>query len=446
LAALGTNLDAAIAFNRFGLGGRPDDVIPDSVTGWLTDQLIGPDPCMGLGMPTTAFGLAIYTQLRGATLAGQPALKQQINGLLSSEIQAYLLNAITTKVPFRERLVQFWTNHFALMAVHASVNCCAGAYVREAIRPHVTGTFTDMLLAVMQHPCMLYNLNNTGSSGPQSPFGLQCSATGGCVDNGINENLARECLELHTVGINAGYTQADVDSLAILLTGWTTNLATAPRGFIFNPKTHQPGNQVLMGQTFEGSQAGGIAALTWLSTHPDTYLHLATELVTHFVSDTPEDSDIATVVTALSSTGGSLAAAATALVGLANAWVPLTKLRTPQDYVIAVLRAAGATANGTDTVSNAATTIMTLGQPVWQSTFPNGYSDLAADWASPAQMVLRTDWINALTNELRLSPATVMSNSLGPLLQPTTLAAVNAATSVHDQLSLVFLSPEFQRR
>jgi uncharacterized protein (DUF1800 family) len=270
------------------------------------------------------------------------------------------------------------------------------------------------------------------------------------MNNGINENLGRECLELHTVGINAGYTQADVDALAMLLTGFTTNLVTAPRGFVFNPKTHQPGPQVLMGQTFgtpgDDTQAGAIAALNWLGTHPDTYLNLATELVTHFVSDTPASSDIATVVAALSNSGGNLGAAAASLVGLANAWVPMAKLRTPQDYVIAVLRAAGVNATGSDTVSNAATTIMTLGQPVWQSTFPNGYSDLAADWASPAQMVLRTDWINALTNELKLDPATVMSDSIGPLLQPSTLAAVNAATSTHDQVSLLFLSPEFQRR
>ncbi len=446
MGSLANNLPAAVAFNRFGLGARPSDPIPASVTAWLTGQLSGPDPASGAGLPSSADGLALYeSMLTAPTTAQQQALSQQIFQTLATEIQAYLQNALTTQVPFRERLVQFWTNHFALMCKHESVACCAGAFVREAIRPYVNGTFTQMLLAVMQHPAMLYNLNNTASIGPQSVAGRSCQSTA-CTDRGINENLARECLELHTVGINAGYTQADVDALAMLLTGWTTQLTTAPRGFIFNPRTHQPGSQVLMGQTFDGSQAGGIAALTWLSTHPATYQHLATELVTQFVSDTPAASDIATVAAALSGSGGNLAAAATALVGLSNAWVPFAKLRTPMDYVIAVLRAAGAAATGSIPASNAAAVVMSLGMPVWQSTFPNGYSDLASVWGGPAQMLLRGDWINTLTGVLTVDPATVMSDALGPLLQPATLAAVNQATSPQAKLALLFLSPEFQRR
>ena len=446
MGSLANNLNAAIAFNRFGLGGRPDDVVPTSPTSWLTNQLIGPDPCTGAGLMNTAAGLAQYAIFRAADhTSAQSGIKQQISQGLSNEIGAYLLNATTTRLPFRERLVQFWANHFALMANHAAVGCCAGAYIREAIRPYVNGTFTQMLLAVMQHPAMLFNLNNNLSTGPQSTKGQRCQASG-CVSLGINENLARECLELHTVGINAGYTQADVDALAMLLTGWTVNVTTAPLGFSFDATAHQPGTQVLMGQTFAAGQAGGIAALTWLATHPLTYQHIATKLVTHFVSDTPSSSDIAAVVNVLSNTGGNLAAAANAVVGLPSAWVPMTKLRTPQDYVIAVLRAAGVTTVGSTTVSSAAVNVLSLGQPVWQPVFPNGFSDLASDWASPAQMVLRTDWINALCTTLTLDPNALMANSLGPLLSSTTQSAVNAARSNHDKLSLLFLSPEFQRR
>ena len=309
----------------------------------------------------------------------------------------------------------------------------------------MNGTFQQMLLAVMQHPAMVFNLNNNLSTGPLSTKGQRCQASG-CVTLGINENLARECLELHTVGINAGYTQADVDALAMMLTGWTVNVSAAPRGFLFDTTAHQPGTQMLMGQTFAAGQAGGLAALAWLGTHPLTYQHIATKLVTHFVSDTPSSSDIATVVNVLSNTGGNLAAAANAVVGLPSAWVPLSKVRTPQDYVVAVMRAVGATTVGGTIVTSSAVNVMSLGQPVWQSVFPNGYSDLASDWASPAQMVLRTDWINALCTTLTLDPNALMANSLGPLLSSTTQAAVNAARSNHDKLSLLFLSPEFQRR
>ncbi len=446
MGSLTNNLTAAIAFNRFGLGGRPSDAIPASASSWLTGQLDGPDLTSGAGLPNTAQGLALYEAFRTApTGAQQSAASQQIFQTLSTEIEAYLVNALTTQTPFRERLVQFWANHFALMANREAVACCAGAFVREAIRPYVNGTFTQMLLAVMQHPAMLYNLNNTSSTGPQSPAGLACQASG-CLNRGINENLARECLELHTVGIGAGYSQADVDALAMLLTGWTTQLDTAPFGFSFNTRTHQPGSQVLMGQTFAGTQAGCIAALTWLSTHPDTYQHLATELVTHFVSDTPAASDVATIAASLAGSGGNLAAAACALVGQANAWTPMTKLRSPMDYVVAVMRAAGLSSAGGSFVSNPASASAALGMPVWQSVFPNGYSDLAAVWGGPAQMLLRGDWIYALAGTLSVSPGTVMNDALGPLLQSATLNAVNAAATSQAKLALLFLSPEFQRR
>ncbi len=446
MGSLTNNLPAAVAFSRFGLGGRPDDAVPASVTSWLTGQLSGPDPYSGAGLPSTADGLALLNSMRNAsTSAQQTAYSQQIFHLLSTEIEAYLANALTTQVPFRERLVQFWANHFALMANHEPVACCAGAFVREAIRPNVTGTFTQMLLAVMQHPCMLYNLNNVASTGPQSPAGLACAASG-CLGRGINENLGRECLELHTVGINAGYTQADVDALAMLLTGWSVQFDTAPFGFAFNARTHQPGNQVLMGQNFAGTQAGCVAALTWLGTHPATYQHLATKLVTHFVSDTPSAADIAVVVAALSNSGGNLAAAAEAVVGLADAWVPLAKLRAPMEYVIAVMRAAGLTGAGATPSADPASASAALGMPVWQSVFPNGYSDLASVWGGPAQMLLRGDWINALAGGLSVQPGTVMADALGPLLQTATLNAVNAASTPQAKLAMLFLSPEFQRR
>ena len=445
MASLGNNLAAAMAFNRFGLGGRPDDAIPSSPAAWLIGQLSAPDPYNGGGLPDTPTALAFFASIRAANLTG-PTQNYQIVQLLNTEIDSVMQNALTTKMPFRERLVWFWANHFALMAQELEVAVCAGAFIREAIRPHVTGTFKDMLLAVMQHPAMLVNLNNDCSAGPNSVAAQRCQITG-CASSGINENLARECLELHTLGVNGGYTQADVDALAMLISGWTVNIKTQPMGFVFNAQMHEPTAQTLMGVSYPPTQAGGIAALTWLATQPATYRHLATQLVTHFVSDTPAAADIASVAAALASTGGNLAAAATVVVNLPSAWQPYAKLRTPVEYVMAAMRAVGLNASVPGVAGCARLSAAALGEAIWQPPFPNGYSDLAADWTGPAQMLLRADYINAFASAAGSpDPVALAASSLGPLLRPSTVTAMNAAVTIHDKLSLLFLSPEFQRR
>ncbi len=298
MTALGSNIAAAQAFTRFGLGGRPDDAIPSDPVGWLRAQLAAPDPTPVAGMPTAAYGLALMNTMVSAT-PGTSARNNAIAAILAlfqNEAQAYLTNAVVTPAPFRERLVWFWANHFAVMASPYLVSVTAGAYIRDAIRPHVTGTFADMLQAVMSHPAMITSLNNQQSVGPLSHRAVALVKSGGPQLN-INENLGRETLELYTLGVQAGYTQADVDAMAYLLTGWMVEATTPPQGFYYDWKSAQPGNQTLMGNTYPGTQTGCVAALQWLATHPYTYQHLATKLVTHFVSDTPAASDIATVKT-----------------------------------------------------------------------------------------------------------------------------------------------------
>ncbi len=445
MAVLGGNQQVAQAFTRFGLGGRPDDPLPGDATQWLIQQLDGPDPMPTTGLPTLAQCMALLNAYKNAR-AGTKAQKNaadQIVSTFNAEVQAYLSYAVTTAVPFRERLVWFWANHFALLTGSYYPQGVAGTFIRDAIRPYVNGTFQDMLLAVMQHPAMLYSLDNVASIGPDSSYALQHLKSTG-VQLGFNENLGRECLELHTVGVNAGYTQADVDALAYMLTGWTV-VTSNPKGFFFDSTKHQPGSQTLLGTTYPGTFQGGIAALTALANDPNTYNHIATQLVQHFTSDTPDPADVTAVQNALAGSGGNLKEAAIAVVGLPNAWLPLTKFRAPQDHAIAALRAVGATA--ANMPSSFPLLMSELGMPTWNPSFPNGFSDEMADWLCPQQMIERTDWTRLLAQGLgSLDPLTIAGSSLGPFLTPLTQQLLGQLSSVSDQFQLLFCSPEFQRR
>jgi uncharacterized protein (DUF1800 family) len=436
----------AQAFTRFGLGGRPDDPIPANPAAWLGAQLTGPDPAPVAGMPSLASGLALaYQQLQAPVGSSQEVtLTRQMWTNLEAERQEFLSYAVTTRAPFRERLVWFWANHFAIMAATVAMTGVAGPFIRDAIRPYVTGTIGQMLQAVITHPAMIYSLNADSSYGPQSPLAI-AAAKAGKIRN-INENLGRELLELYTVGVQAGYGQADVDAMAYLLTGLQVNNAPgAPLGTFYNPAKQQPGNQTVLGVTYPGTQAGLYGALNTLATHPATYQHLATKLVTAFVSDTPLAADIQAVAQAFATSGGSLPAAHQALIALPNAWIPLQKLRTPQEFTIAALRAANTTAATMPGSINAI--LNPMGQPTWQPPFPNGWSDLAADWTGPQPMLLRADWTGSFAASLAgITPAEAAQASVAPFLSSRTAGALNAAATQQAQFALLFCSSEFQRR
>jgi uncharacterized protein (DUF1800 family) len=441
---------AAQAFTRFGLGGRPDDDVPSNPTEWLTSQITCADEAPMQGMPTVAQNLAInYARLTappGSQLQLQLWAEMVANWTL--DLQSSLTYAVGTKIPFRERLVWFWTNHFAVMALSDDTICTAGPYVRDAIRPNMTGTIAQMLWSVINHAAMILSLDAQRSIGPNSPKGIQQTKHG--VATGINENLGRETLELYTVGIGAGYQQSDVDALAYLLTGLNVNQAPgAPVGAFWDTTKLQPGSFTVMGKTFASGIPGLQAAVNYLGTHPATYAHLATKLVTHFVSDNPSQADIETVTKAFSASGGSLPAAHAAIVGLKNAWVPLQKLRTPRDFLVAAMRAANLSPSQVPTNAYAILSIMSM--PLWQSPFPNGWPDLAVDWTGPQPMLLRADWSNSFASQLadgltNLTPKDVAVASVAPLLAQRTITALEALPSADEQFALLFLTSEFQRR
>jgi uncharacterized protein (DUF1800 family) len=385
-------------------------------------------------MLNTALAGQLYAEAEktGAPLPGGFA------GLFADEMTASLQHAVTTDLPVRERLVWFWANHFTVSARGGpwpfGLN---GTYVHEAIRPHVTGRFADLVKAVMRHPAMLDYLDNTHSIGPDSPIGAS-------QHMGINENLARECLELHTLGIQAGYTQRDVTAFAAILSGRQMNTEGPAPGFVFRADMHEPGVQTVLGHTFAAGYAGSEDALEWIAGHPATRRHIAGQLVQHFVADVPSPACVARVEAALHDADGDLTEAMLAIIGMQEAWQPLTKFRAPADYIVAVQRALDLPFEHGHALLDAT---QDLGQPFRNPVFPNGWPDTAADWISGEALLKRADWAMTQAGRAGAPPAeAVVDNTLGDLCSAATRTAMRACPSQSEALATVFASPEFMRR
>ncbi len=453
-----------IAPIRFGLGLRLGEAPPEDPEAWLLGQLARP------AAPPTGIATAEAIRIRAETVAArqardrmaaqqaQPAQPQggqpQAAGpamadsmaqppgrgplpeLLRDEARAWAERRLTTTEPFRERLVDFWMNHFTVSRRNGQVGALHGPLEREAIRPHLTGSFADMLVAVTKHPAMLVYLDNHTSIGPNSPLGQR-------TRRGLNENLAREVLELHTLSPAGGYTQADVQELAKILTGWAASMERAPFGFTWRENAHEPGAKTLLGRRFEEGPESQEAALRFLAARPATHRFLAAKLARHFVADDPPPEAVRAVEQALARSGGNLGTAAEALVRTSQAWdPPLTKFRAPQDFVLAAARAAGS--QRPDVVLGG---LAALGQTLWSAPQPNGWPDRREEWAAPEALMRRVDWAYTFTGRgERRDPAAVTEAALGPFARAETVAAMRGAGSVRDALTLLFGSPEFMHR
>ena len=245
---------------------------------------------------------------------------------------------LQARVGFVERLVAFWSNHFAVsIAKSSELRVAAGPFEREAIRPNALGKFAGLLRAAESHPAMILYLDNQNSIGPDA-------APGKFAGRGLNENLAREILELHTLGVGSGYTQADVSELARILTGWSVagpeSEAGEPGTFLFKPNWHEPGARKLLGKTYaENGIDQGRAALDDLARHPATARHVATKLARHFVADNPPADLVEALTRKFIDSDGDLAVVASTLVSDDRAWsAKPTKIRTPLEFVVAAAR------------------------------------------------------------------------------------------------------------
>lgn len=374
--------------------------------------------------------------------ANEPALPYRT---YRDEVSARVRLALEAETGFGERLVQFWSNHFCIGATKSNMTrIMAGAYEREAIRPHVFGRFEDMLVAAESHPAMLEFLDNRLSIGPSSPAGKRRG-------RGLNENLAREILELHTLGVSGGYAQVDVTNLARIITGWTVVGREAvlgfPGSFAFNAGLHEPGAPELLGKPYgQPGKEKGLAALTDLARHPATADFIAIKLVRHFVADEPPPALVRELSAVLRKTEGDLAAVSRALVESDAAWsAEPTKIRTPQEFLLAAFRALGRKAEFGQIVGP----LNAMGQPFWQPAGPNGYPDGNEAWASPEGIKTRIDVAAGWGRQAAASvpdPRALTEDILGPLLSPETRQAVARADSKPQALALMLLSPEFQRR
>lgn len=429
--------EALHAFNRFGLGRRGAEPIPSDIRGWLKAQVRAPDPLLAQPGPSTVNALLLCRLNDAANKAGRTP-EITIGELSRQELTAALRHAATTDLPFRERLVWFWSNHFTVsVRAGALTLALVGAFEREAIRPHVTGRFVDMLKAVMRHPGMLCYLDNAISVGPNSPFGL-------AHHRGLNENLARECLELHTLGVQSGYTQTDVTGFAAMLTGRTVNQDGESPGFVFRADMHEPRVKSFMGRAFPEGFDGSEAALEWIADHPATRRHIAAQLVQHFVADVPPSNCVARVEAILRDTDGDLTQAMLGIIDMDEAWQPLTKFRAPADYVVAVQRALDLPPEPGAGMLWAAGD---LGQSFRNPVLPNGWADTATDLLSGETLLKRADW--AMTQALRpgaRSADEVASATLGDLCSLTTRAAIKNCPTPAEALATLFASPEFVRR
>jgi uncharacterized protein (DUF1800 family) len=357
------------------------------------------------------------------------------------EAKAHYDAAIKAELGFVERLVWFWSNHFC---VNADATVMAGAYEREAIRPHVLGKFADLVLAAEGHPAMLIYLDNASSMGANSIAGINRT-------RGINENLAREILELHTLGVRTVYTQEDVTNFAKVITGWTiyTTDNNPDHGgeFLFHPRMHEPGPQTVLSKAYRDTGVEqGRAVLNDLARHPATALHVARKLARHFIADEPPPALVEALTKTFLETDGDLWQVAKALVTAPESWSPeQAKIKRPSEWMMCYLRAAGF--NASDVRANVGT-MNRLGEPLWRPPAPKGFPDENGAWIDG--LAHRLDTANAFAqnpnNAERLDPKAMLETGLGPLASAETRAAVARAETRQQALTLLLMAPELQRR
>jgi uncharacterized protein (DUF1800 family) len=372
----------------------------------------------------------------------EPGGGNSIPGFYMREATARLEAALGADIGFVERLVWFWSNHFSVSA--ARVKGVTGAFEREAVRPYVLGRFADMLLAAESHPAMLVYLDNTRSIGPNSEIGVRRRER----RVGLNENFAREILELHTLGDPGAYTQDDVTTFAKVLTGWAVvSLKDRQRGgeFYFNERTHEPGEKVLLGKRYpDGGMEQGKAVLADLARHRATARHIATRLATHFVADSPPPTLVTRLAEKFLETDGNLKEVAGALLDSAESWeAPRAKLKRPSEWIVAAWRASNTPTVNIDAIVQAQNM---LGEPLWRPPSPKGFSDDSATWLNGLPQRLDIASNMARRMEALVDPTETLDEVLGPLASAETRSAIARAESRKQALTLLFMAPEFQRR
>ena len=466
-----------IATDRFGLGVQAVEVVPDDLRGWLREQLrrFDPAPPVLAAYPDSAAIGGAYADLvrirRSARGEGGDAEAARAMGMAARQEDARLLAeaaatriemAVASETSFAERLVHFWSNHFAVSVEKLPLRIYAADYEFRVIRPNIMGSFTDLLLSVAAHPAMLIFLDQTRSVGPGSALAVRANRRRSDREIGLNENYAREILELHTLGVRSGYGQEDVTELARALTGWTVagvgdgRLArfvdAADGETVFVEELHEPGRRTVLGRTYADSGAEQAPAiLRDLAMRPETAAHIARKLAVHFIADDPPAAAVTRLAQAFLASDGDLPSVYAALIDEPEVWsAPRAKFRSPWDWLVASLRVTGIAGAG-DNLRGSIRAFGALGQPVWQPGHPAGWSDQMVDWASPGALLARVELANRFAPRAGRQgdlPA-LATHVLGDALRSATADAIMAAEASGTRgtgLALLLSSPEFMRR
>lgn len=446
--------EAALAATRFAMGAAPGDIAEakQDPREWLRMQLI--PPLFDQALPDSTEALALHAKFRAikrrlkdsGSMAGNvnamTLKKARPNQYFNRYVHDAVSRSITAENSLAWRLLDFFSNHFSVTANNALMKFLAPTLEREAIAVNLSGRFDNMLIAVISHPAMLIYLNNEQSFGPSSRIGKRNAR------RGLNENLAREILELHTLGVNGGYTQQDVIELAKAISGWSVrrkNEKTDRQGFVFRARGHEPGKRILLGRKYNsGGIDQGRAILRDLAVHPSTARFVSTKLARHFISDAPAETLVEKMTKRWLATGGDIREVVITLIDSPEAWqATQQKYKTPRELLISAGRAAGP---GRLSPRASLVSLTELGQKPFSAGSPAGYGDTAADWDGADALHARIEWAAQFSKRSRRNAIEMAEQSLGALMSKDTRRAILRAESQQQARTLLVMSPEFQRR
>jgi uncharacterized protein (DUF1800 family) len=406
--------------------------------------------------------------------------QRRANQVVMELAEQKVLRAVYSERQLQEVLTDFWFNHFNVDARKGVDRFLLTEYEREAIRPHVLGKFRDLLDATAKSPAMLFSLDNWMSADPNGvhpqapPYRIVRGRFGSAMivprpsaparqnknaPRGLNENYGRELMELHTLGVDGGYTQHDVTEVARAFTGWTIRQPRQGGGFVFEPRLHDDGEKVVLGHRIKGGggMRDGEQVLDILATHPSTARFIATKLVRRFVSDTPPPALVDRVAARFTATGGDLRETMRTILTSREFLSPeayRAKVKTPFDFVVSVARSTGVDIPSAALFVRA---LQQLGMPLYQCQPPTGYSDAADAWVNTGALVNRMNFAMQIAavvtrqsaasgEQLPDASASLVTVALNDDLSDTTRATIAKATTAPQMIALVLGAPEFQRR
>ncbi len=497
--------------NRVTFGARPEDIARVRAVGltWWLEQQLDPGRLADDGVERQLAALPTLSKSIGdlqreyarpdrdmrEKMAGGEMTRRELlerypldkrPARITAELEAArLLRAVHSERQVQEVMVDFWFNHFNVFADKGQVRWYVSAYERDVIRPHALGKFPDLLRATARHPAMLFYLDNWLSTRPG--FTRQQGPNKG-KKAGLNENYARELMELHTLGVEGGYTQKDVTEVARAFTGWTIDRPRQDARFVFRPLVHDAAEKTVLGTRLPagGGEQDGERVLDLLARHPATARFVAGKLVRRFVGDVPPTALVDRVAGVYRDTGGDVRAMLRAIFTSPELVAPearRAKIKKPFEFVASAVRAVGAVTDTRGAFALARATAE-IGEPLFRAQAPTGYPDRADAWVNAGALLARMNFALALTQhrlpgvttavarlvtaEERVRPGAALERLLDRLLHGETTSDTRAVltahlddaqiirktsddrgpadTDVEKLAALVLGSPEFQRR